>query len=85
MSLRAGTVPNGVSGKGGVEGGMRKAYVLVGERTAVFLLFPVVACLRFPTSGTTFSQEPEQITLEVALLYAQHKPGFHGNNSEGGC
>lgn len=45
----------------------------------------LVACLRFPTSGTTFSQEPEQITLEVALLYAQHKPGFHGNNSEGGC
>lgn len=53
------------------------------QQSFCFSLF--VACLQFPTSGTTFSQEPERITLEFALLYAQQKHGFHGNNSEGGC
>lgn len=59
-------------------------YVLVGEQQS-FCFSLLVARLQFPTSGTTFSQELERIMLEVALLYAQHKHGFHGNNSEGGC
>lgn len=50
----------------------------------IFLLF-LLDNLQFPTSGTTFSQKPRLIRLEVALLYARHKHGFHGNISGGGC
>lgn len=37
-----------------------------------------------PTSGPPFSQEPGLRVLEAALLYTEHKRGFHGNISEGG-
>lgn len=38
-----------------------------------------MAHLQVPTTGTTVAEEPRPMVPEVALLYAQHKPGFHGN------
>lgn len=67
MSCRGWHFPLGRWGEGGEtreEEGVRP-----GCGAAIFLLFPphgLSAVL--PTSGTTFSQEPEPIMLEVALL-----------------
>lgn len=76
-------IPTGVSGKGG--GGGKWKVCVLGTEQQSFCFSLLVACLQSPTSGTTFSQEPELMALEVALLYAQHKHGFHGNDAEGGC
>lgn len=79
-----GTFPIGVPGKVGARGKRRKLYVLVVEQKYFCFSF-LMTCLQVPTSGTAFSQKPRLIVLEVALLYARHKHGFHGNISGGGC
>lgn len=56
--------------------------VCSGYGVEIFLLFLLDTLM---TLGTTFSQKPRLIVLEVALLYARHKHGFHGNISGGGC
>lgn len=76
--------PTGCWGKGGgrEERGGRGTFWL---QSSDLWLFPphglsAVSYLRHYTlSGARMDQ------LEVALLYAQHQHGFHGNSSEGGC